>query len=331
MRLRRLAAAAVVLLSSVALVGCELYRALSFEGDEVTSYKKADAAATINVSNDAYCGAEEQKVIAPALAAAAVGIALNLAESEIQGYLDRKKQQFTATDNASASGPAEYARTALGGRGLSASFDCVHLIRSITEKGERGDEPVLAFETYVRIETAPGGQAQRLVPRSLTLARAAALTDRQSRKVDTSVEIKIDAIAGGEKIIEKVAVADQTLKFAGLQTPGGENGKPNPSKTIYDCDAAIQATKDAKRCRNLPRSSWFPAIPKTAQDMSRCTKDPTCKGITPFTVSALVTETGSGGDDFGTLSKDIDDNKKTLNDAITSTIKDALTKTTTKK
>ena len=103
----------------------------------------------------------------------------------------------------------------------SASFDCVHLIRSITEKGERGDEPVLAFETYVRIETAPGGQAQRLVPRSLTLARAAALTDRQSRKVDTSVEIKIDAIAGGEKIIEKVAVADQTLKFAGLQTPGG--------------------------------------------------------------------------------------------------------------
>ena len=189
MRLRRLAAAAVVLLSSVALVGCELYRALSFEGDEVTSYKKADAAATINVSNDAYCGAEEQKVIAPALAAAAVGIALNLAESEIQGYLDRKKQQFTATYNASASGPAAYARTALGGRGLSASFDCVHLIISITEKGERGDEPVLAFETYVRIETAPGGQAQRLVPRSLTLARAAALTDRQSRKVDTSVEI----------------------------------------------------------------------------------------------------------------------------------------------
>jgi hypothetical protein len=45
----------------------------------------------------------------------------------------------------------------------------------------------------------------------------------------------------------------------------------------------------------------------------------------------MVTETGSGGDDFGKLGKDIDDNKKTLNDAITSSVKDALTKTTSKK
>jgi hypothetical protein len=50
-----------------------------------------------------------------------------------------------------------------------------------------------------------------------------------------------------------------------------------------------------------------------------------------FIVSAMVTETGSGREDFGKLGKDIDDNKKTLNDALAIAVKDALTTTTTKK
>jgi hypothetical protein len=304
----------------IAVAGCEFTQVVFFSGDRATSYKREGATVTVQAFDDESCGSQRPTALAPALAAAAVGVLLNLAESAIDTYLANKKKQFTATYSAVAASDSNSG--AFIKQAEFAPFDCVHIRRTVKEN----NSDQTAFEAYFALISDAGGTSQRLVPRSITLARAAALTDSSTKKVDVSVEVKIDVVSVGGKGATRITIVDQVMDFPTLTTPGaGADGAPNPPTTVYDCDAAIAGSP----CQHFNGSGWVPAIPKSSTtEINRCKNDPKCKGVTPFYVAVSVTETGSGADAFGTLAADIDGNKNSVNSAITSYIQTLLTPTT---
>ena len=264
--------------------------------------------------------------------AALVGVVLNLAEGEVGTYIDNKKKQFSASYSATlSSSPGDGAFEK--GSDISTSkqkayiyepeFDCIHVYRTVKEK----DNPKApAFDAYVAIETDKSGISQRLVPRSVKLSRAAALTDNSTRKVDVSLELKIVALSAGEKGPTNATVVDQVINYPGLLTPGGNAGITNDAAHIYACPPE---KPNDEGCKRFVGSGWYPGIPKVQADIDRCNKDAGCKGVTQYQVSALVTETGSGADAFGTLGTTIDGNKAGLNSALTDYIKTLLTPAST--
>ena len=108
--------------------------------------------------------------------------------------------------------------------------------------------------------------------------------------------------------VSTTTIADKTLAYQGLViTPEGKNPAVDPM------------------AKNVT-TSWFPAFPRSDSEIKRCNAlGSDCSGVTALSIAVLVTEVGSGGDAFGTFGKEIDDNKKTLNDAISKAITDALT------
>ena len=60
------------------------------------------------------------------------------------------------------------------------------------------------------------------------------------------------------------------------------------------------------------------------EDLSRCAKNASCKGLGPVTVGVTVTQTGTDSDAFGQLSTDLSSNTKSIDDAIKQTIQNAL-------
>jgi hypothetical protein len=309
---------------------CAFFQAITFEADEATSFKKEDTKVRLtlyhaNVPEECIVAphpAEEGPKFAPVLGAAAVSLALNLAESELTSYLDKKKKEFTAIYGNAISQQYAYAPPDLN----SLAYNCLEIIRTVTDGGKPNQD---AFRFVASVIPSPNGSASVLRPELLRLTRAAAKTDNKSRKLDITVEVKIDAVSLGTKTEPVVtSIADKTLTFSGVVAP------TTP-------DAAVDLTRGTD-CKGRPISneatggclgngtSWFVSIPKSSKERIAC-KPNTCKGITPITVAVLVTETGAGADNFGAARSEIDDNKKTVNDAIQSAVKDALTKAPSKK
>jgi hypothetical protein len=288
------------------LTGCAFISAVTFKPDEKTSFKRDGSKAHVDVLNQEKCRPLiATEFIPPAVIAAVAAIGLNIAESEIEDYLDKKKKEFTAAYGAMENVGAFYHRSTQGAYDEQ-DFKCIEITR--TFKSSTNLEPI-AFQWIGELVPNDSRTAYFIRTVSLQLNQAAAKTDMASRKVDVSVEVKIDATTIGDKEeISTATVADKTLAYQGLVI--------TPEKQAAVVDPAVKEVT----------SSWFPAFPRSDSEIKRCTAlGKNCKGVTALNIAILVTEVGSGGDAFGTLGKQIDDNKKTLNDAISKAITDALT------
>jgi len=282
------------------LSSCTFMRAITFQSDP-QSFKKENSKVTIQYYRSNACkeGASKEEV-APLLAAALVTIAIDIASSEIQNYLEKKKKEFTASYSGTINAPSYYGR--VKEKEYSAiAFNCLRVMRTIKD----GDKPeVTAFDWIATLVPNDSGTALAIRTDTIKLDRAAARTDQSSRKIDVSVEVKIDATTLNDKgDIVTSTIADKTLAFQGMKIE-------EPTTQVVT-------------------SSWFPAIPRSQAEMARCDAlqpaASACKGVSPVSISVLVTEVGSGGDTFGDLSKQIGDNKKTLEDAVNKAVTNALT------
>jgi hypothetical protein len=324
---------AIISSVTIALGGCTFFRAATFQSDDKTSFKREGSRATLEVyarGNPENCkdGPPQLQVEVPtafpaAIAGAAATVVLNVAETEIAGYLVKKQKEFTATYNAMVNVGGYYSRSeptdlaieranqklgsATALKYSQASFNCLRLTRTIGEQ----EAPTEALVWVGSLIPNDSGTALMLKTDSITLKRAAARTDKATRQVDVSVEIKIDATTLNEKgEIVTSTIANKVLAYPRLITPGDETATVQP------------VVRDVS-------SSWFAAVPRSQKEIDKCESlqeaSPPCGGVSPVTVSLLVTEVGSGGETFGNLAKQIDDNKKTLNDAVATVVKEALT------
>lgn len=301
----RLLAVTVV---AVSLSGCAFARAVTFRSDP-QSFKAENPTVTLTYyrpqpGRPCTDGPPlEEAAVAGVLAPLVARFAVDFAIDQIQGYLDKKKKEFTATYNASINAPYYYGRVAANDYSRLA-FTCLLLTRTVADGAGPSADALRWVATLVPNDA---GTAVRVETNVLQLQRAAARTDRKTRKVDVSIAVKIDATTLTDKgDITTSTVVDKTLAFAGVKLE----------------DAGRTAT-----------SSWFPAIPRTRAEMVRCEEqhapgtpaDSRCRGISAVTLSVLVTEVGSGGTAFGDLSKQIGDNRKTIEDTLGKALSDALT------
>ncbi|MBL1265811.1 hypothetical protein [Candidatus Methylomicrobium oryzae] len=268
------------------LSGCTFIRAVTFVSDD-NSFKREGSKVNLTLfskhDNNNPCEPKpifETEFVPPLLAGAAVAIAMNIAESEISSYLDKKQKEFTANYGANAN----YIYN------IKDPMNCIKITRTISPKNTN-DDPPIAFEWVAGLEETSTNteiKALSLKPKWMILNKAAARTDSSSKKVDVSIEIKIDVTAENEKkSVVTSNFADKFINYSG-------------SVIGYIC---------AQKEKCPESTSWFPAIPNGAF----------------VNISAVITEVGSGGESFGTLGKQIDDNKKTLNDAVAKVITDTLT------
>ncbi len=177
----------------------------------------------------------------------------------------------------------------------SFAFRCLNLKRTV--KTSKGTDPT-AFQWIGSLEPNPSGTAWQIKTEAVRLVKAAARTDKTTKKVDVSIEIKIEATTLNDKDeTSTTMVADKTLVFPGL---------------------VIDKETDPKKLaeRMHISSAWFPSVPRSKTEQARCTAVKGCSGVSSLTITALVTEVGSGGDTFGAASKAVSDNSKAVNDAI---------------
>jgi len=281
--------------------GCTLFDVLTFQSDEM-SFQRTNSRATIEVyRGDAPDNCKQTKKVAAAFVAPAATYFLQMMETKIQSYLDRKKKEFTANYNAIFNAPYYYDKgdEAAIKEGhdpyIEPAFNCIKLQRTVLKDGK--EEVALVWVgNLLRNES---GTALQIRTEDLGFNQAAARTDKSNRMVDLSIEVKIDAtILNDRNEIQTTTVADKTLAFPGSKIRG-------------------------IKLETKPESSWFPAIPRSQKEIDRCEKT-SCKGVSALTISVLVTEIGSGGDAFGELSKQIGDNKKTLEDTVNKALTNAL-------
>jgi hypothetical protein len=318
-----------------ALMGCAFMRAVTFQSDTEYSFKREGSVATLELygrTNPDDCASGPAKAKSPTdpviqaipavLVASLAQVAVNVAVSEIQGYVERKVKEFTAHYGASLGVPYYYSRAEPPYRAIErwnslslnapfafasvnpyalSMFNCIRVIRTV----KTPDDPeAKAFEWAAALIPNDSGTALRIESKSVKLGLAAARTDKASRRVDLTVEVKIDVTSINEKgAITTTTIGDKILVYPGQTLPVTAERKP-------------------------VLSSWFPAVPRSPIEISRCESlqtPPACKGVSAVDVFVLVTEVGSGGDAFGQLGKEIDDNKKTLTDAVNKAVSDALT------
>jgi uncharacterized protein YceK len=257
----------------ISVSGCSFVRTVTFSSAD-NSYQNEGSKANLEVFSENQEGNPcAPEMLPTALIAAAGGIILNVAESEIQGYIDEKKQEFTAN----------YSRNGNFYNTADDELNCLRIQRTV--KGKDGRDKV-AFEWLASIVSDKEKGVSYLHTESIYLNKSAARTDSDSQKLDVSIEVKFDVTAKNEKgIVATRTLADKTLNYPGLE---------------------LKNAVDTERNKD---SSFFPIIPKNSA----------------VNVAVKVTEVGTGGDDFGTLGKQIDDNKKSWNDAIEKYMSEALT------
>jgi hypothetical protein len=292
--------------------GCAFFRTVTFQSDDMSFQREGSKAKLELYGSDApeACkdGPQRAKAIPLLLAPLAGQFLLHLAESEIQGFLEKKKKEFTANYTAMVSAPYYYQKALTDQdlrEGLTAyskgTFNCLRLQRTIRADGQE----VVAFRWVGALVWNTSTTSLKVETEALEISRAAARTDKGSRKIDVTIEVKIDSTTHNERGDGiTTTLADKTLAF-----PGAIIGETYPL-----------GTDDTK----VGTSSWFPEIPKGQQEIDRCGLLTACLGVTALNVSVMVAEVGSGGDSFGELGKQIDDNKKTMEDAVSKAI-DALT------
>jgi hypothetical protein len=301
----------------VSLSGCAVIKAATFRGDDATSHKidgsqvtlqtffQADPAACVNGPPQG----QQERFIPAAIAVGIATVAISAIENSVDTYLANKQKEFTYQYGANANQPYYYARSASSFAPYTViSVNCIRLTRYIKE----GDQPNYpAFIWTASMEPTSSGSGLEIKTRQLRLARAGALTDEKTRKVDISVEVKIDATTindNGQGVTTNVA--DKTLAYQGVQTPG------QTASAVSDWPMP-----------HLIETSWFPAIPRGQKEITQCNALPidSCGGVSAINIGVQVTETGSGATTFADATKQFDDNKSSVNSAVTSLINSALT------
>lgn len=309
MTTRFLVHATAIALLALTTQGCTLWKVLTFS-HHPNSLKTEGAKLHFQVFHRQDNNCTEGPVIrtdfVPAvLMAAGVGVLVNVLESELTSYLTAKQKEFTATYSANVTLPYFYPK------GAPSPFNCLRVTRTfeVEENGTKAEKDAMVWAGI--FQPNDSGTALRVKTQRLRLLAAAARTGKNEGSVDLSLEIKIDAVAMNDKReIVSTTIADKVLKF--------------PKFTIgSDMTFLDQEDWSAQKAGT---SSWFPALPRSTAEETKCDGlGNSCHGVTPVTIAVSWTEVGSGGDSFGALGKEIDDNKKTLNDAISKTITDALT------
>jgi hypothetical protein len=273
-------------LCAVALSGCAFVRAVTFQSDTDYSYQREGSRVELRLFDSKLGKSCEDTVLEPAkkpgdvrtsmvaapLIAAGVGIALNVAESEIQAYLARRAKEFSAAYNASVNVPFFYERRNDGT--YAPVFDCLWLTRTVKQDGQ----DVKALDWFGRLVTNPSRTAARLETEAVRLHRAAARTDAATRKVDVTVAVKIDAttLVNAQGKIATATVADKILAYPGLTTlgdsvpPAGTPPPPPMKRTV--------------------ESSWFPSVQRTAAETKAC-DDTACKGVSALSSASRSTTT----------------------------------------
>lgn len=275
----------------VFISGCTFIRAVTFNEYEGYSHQIKGS----NASLDVYISSEknpcrpdqtgQKMAVAAIAAAAAVTIAINIAESEIASYLEKKQKEFTANYSAN----------------VNLAYDakdppvCLRLTRYI----EGDEDPVLTWIGSLVTEEHGDdktNKALQIKTVALELKKSAALTDEESKSIDLEIETKLDVLAKNEKNVQKLeTTAHKVLSYSGLKIGNSINCIDKSSKKDNE-----------KYCEIM--TSWIPSI----------------KEGSFVNIAVKATETGSGGDSFGALGKQIDDNKKTFNDAVSEIITEAL-------
>ena len=314
-----LRAAALAVVSALAS-GCSLFNVIFFNSAEASFHRK-DSETTLEFyeatygdsCEQAYFTIQEKKKkakeaedfgFAPPLIPLIVGgsqIVMNLAATEIKGYLEKKKAEFSVSYNASLNVEYAYPKDK---QYLFSPYNCLLMRRTLPDN--QANQKVVAFEWFARLLRNVSGTAQRISTEKINLSRAAARTDQASRKIDVVVEVKIDVIVPDKtgEVVEKV-LADKRLAYHGLTLPP-------------------DLTTPAKADNTGQESSWFAAIPQSKEEIAACNANLCCRGISPVSITVVVTEIGSGADSFGNLGKEVDDNRSTLSDAISNAINEAL-------
>ena len=327
---------------TILLTNCTFLRAVSFQSDDETSFKRTASQAILELygrANPDHCkegplltkkDPNDLTAAVPVVIIAALAqVAVNIASSEMAAYLQKKAKgihrrvrgvralalllckgapTLSRRGGSSADGALPPGAPPWAKRWFSTApaysvpvFNCLRLTRTITEAGQKTN----ALVWIGAVVPSGSGTALKAESRFLALPLAAARTDRATRAVEVSVELKLDATVANEKgQITTINVADKIIGHPDLHV-----------RSTYDPDP-----------KKAYSSSWFPAIPKTPQEIAQCAAlNEECAGVSAVSVSILVTEVGSGGEAFGELGKQIDDNKKTLSDAVNKAVTDALT------
>ncbi|MDF0673335.1 MAG: hypothetical protein P0120_03180 [Nitrospira sp.] len=311
----------ICLLIAISLLpGCTLWDVMTFSSD-ANSYAIHNSQAQLVVfegSDMTKCDDLDKQegagfaAAAPMIAAGAVAV-FNYAASELSSYLSKKKKEFSFQYNTKVNLPEFYLKDRGSKQYTKPAYNCLRLIRIIddktTDSSSANKKTKRAFVWRAALIPNESGTALKIDTIDTKLSLAGARTDSASRKIDVSVEIKIDATTYNKQgDIVTTTIADKTLSYPGMTTP--------------------ELNKEATFVASTVESSWFPPIPRSDAEIQKCeaihSSGGECRGVSAITISALVTETGSGGDDFGTLGKQIDDNKKTLADALSTTITNAL-------
>jgi hypothetical protein len=331
----------LLVLAMPILSGCTFFNVLFFSADE-NSFQLKGSKATIEVFHDSggACPSTEKEFIAAAPVFAALAqVAVNVAASEIDAYLAKKQKEFNASYKATVNLPGLYElelhRASAGQpfnvKKITNHARCIMIKRTFEEgvsaepiSEEEAKKHKLAFWWAGQLLDVESGSASKFRTDKIMLRRAAAKTDSSTRKVDVTVELKIDAITTNDKgEAASTATADKILTFPGLTTPERKkDAQP----------LAFPTAETGKGSNSSGESSWFPRVPYSQKDIDRCVgkagaADLNTKClVVPVTISFLVTEAGSGSSDFGDLAKEIDDNKKTLGDALNKALADGINK-----
>ena len=312
--------------------GCTFFNVLFFQTDN-NSFQRRGSQATLLVfhADENGCPSSKPEYIAAVPIFAALGqVVVNVAASEIESYIEAKRKEFDYTYKASVNLDGLYEvklKRASGEKPWSIiDTEPINKARCITIKRtfEESQSSVftaeevkmlnLAFMWGGQLQESKSGTAFKFRTDRIILRRAGARTDSDTRKVDVTVQLKIEAITTNEKgDFSSTAVADKVLSFPGLTTP--EQGKPTSPRVF-------SVGQTGSGSDSTGESSWFPKIAFSQKDIEKCTSklgrsvlETKCP-VTPVTISVLVTEAGSGSSDFGKLIKEIDDNKQTLSDSL---------------
>ncbi|KAF0806123.1 hypothetical protein A167_03282 [Alcanivorax sp. S71-1-4] len=252
---------AVVASAAIGLSACSTVRLLTFNAHEQS---KPVAGSAVLVSAEWICSEEaftEQVALAT--------LAYNLLSSEVTGWAERKKAQFTKTYGGMVNIPPS---SCAGNERLEVTIG-----RSVV------NERQLSRLVFVAEPFNSDHSAWQLSAQSVDLRHAAALTSQKSASVDMTVTISISTVQPNDKNVPTFTkLTEQSLNLPAVALPSS---------------GAIE---------HAPVSPLFPQLPADK----------------PLNITVAVTETGTGGEDFGQLVKHVEANSDLIRGYLSEAIKD---------
>lgn len=258
----------VVACAAIGLSACSTVRLLTFNAHEQS---KPVADSTVTVTAQWVCRSDKESGLPVYTQVALATLAYNLLSSEVVGWAERKKAQFTKTYGAMVNIPPKD----------PACGDNAPL--QITIGRSVGTERLLSRLAFVVEPFDTANSAWQIRAQSVDLRNAAALTSQKSASVDMTATISISTVLPNDKNVPTFTkLTEQSLNLPGV---------PLPSSGVV---------------KHPPVSPLFPQLPDDK----------------PLNIAVAVTETGTGGEDFGQLVKHVEANSDLIRGYLSEAIKD---------